>query len=326
MRRSEKIIVFTQLIWQWYADHKRVLPWRDLPDADDSARAYKVLVSELMLQQTQVSRVINMYKKFIQTFPDLQSLSKATNAQVIRQWSGLGYNSRALRLRDIARVISTEHGGVFPHDFNTLLSLKGIGAYTAGAICNFAFNIPTPCIDTNIRRILHRVFVGPERPDGTWAKDDHYLIGIAHQVLEIAVDGGRTLGRTDQVRHTAAEWHAALMDYGSLVCTSRDPEWDVCPLVREGILRPITVKIVRRKKPRREPGIEIAGTFVPRRILRGRVLRAIGQAKTGTTVQELQRTLQLESVDQKAILHLIIERLQAEQFIMKKSARLMLLR
>lgn len=324
MRRAEKIRAFSTLIWQWYSDHKRVLPWRDLPDQNDSMRAYKVLVSELMLQQTQVSRVIDMYKKFIHVFPDLESLSRATNAQVIRQWSGLGYNSRALRLRDIAKTITHDYHGVFPHDYETLLALKGIGPYTAGAICNFAFNIPTPCIDTNIRRILHRVFVGPEQTDGTWEKDDQYLLNLASEVLRVAVDGAETIGRTERVRHTAAEWHAALMDYGSLVCTSRDPQWDVCPLVREGLLRPITVKIVRRKKPRREPGVEIAGTFVPRRILRGRVLRAIGQAKTGTTVQELQRVLQLESVDQKAILHVIIERLQAEQFIMMKSARLML--
>ena len=164
MTHQERIEGFVREIWSWYARHKRTLPWRDLKVEYDSQRAYMVLVSEIMLQQTQVSRVQIVFKRFLESFPTLEDLAKATNAEVILAWRGMGYNSRVLRLRDAAKIICEEHQGIFPKEMDQLLSIKGIGNYTAGAIRNFAFHIPTACVDTNIRRIVHRTFFAPENP------------------------------------------------------------------------------------------------------------------------------------------------------------------
>ena len=161
MKKQEHMQAFVEQIWKWYAVHKRELPWRDLKITDDTERAYQILVSEIMLQQTQVSRVKIVFKNFLERFPTLKDLANASNKDVILAWRGMGYNSRALRLRDAAKVICSQYSGVFPKEYDQLIQIKGIGAYTAGAIRNFAFNLPTPCIDTNIRRILHRAFVGP---------------------------------------------------------------------------------------------------------------------------------------------------------------------
>src|SRR3989338_7374659 len=186
MHRSDRIIAFVDTIWAWYAVHKRSLPWRDLAVVDETERAYRVLVSEVMLQQTQVSRVVIIYKRFLEQFPTIEKLASASTKDVLMAWRAMGYNSRALRLRDAAKIIIEDFGGVFPKEFNQLRSIKGVGPYTAGAIRNFAFNLPTPCIDTNIRRILHRTFVGPENSDGTYKKDDRYLLGLAGEVLSVS--------------------------------------------------------------------------------------------------------------------------------------------
>lgn len=275
MNRQERIRIFVDEIWSWYSRHKRTLPWRDLAVADDTQRAYMVLVSEVMLQQTQVPRVIPAFKAFMERFPALADLAKATNAEVIQQWKGMGYNNRAIRLRDAARIVLDRYHGTFPSGTADLLSIKGVGEYTAAAIRNFAFGIPTPCIDTNIRRVLHRTFVGPEREDGTWRKGDEYLMKLAAQVLAAAI--GESKDALESLESggvkAAADWHAALMDFGSLVCTKRSPKWDVCPLTKRGVmLASYKVKFSTKKLIKKEPGREIAGKFTPNRIVRGRVV------------------------------------------------------
>ncbi|MEK7219005.1 MAG: hypothetical protein AAB728_06105, partial [Patescibacteria group bacterium] len=185
MTRGGREKLFCRQVWRWFARHKRKLPWRDLRTADHTQRAYMVLVSEVMLQQTQVPRVEVIFKRFLSGFPTLHALAAASNRRVILAWRGMGYNSRALRLRDAARTMMERHGGIFPKTFGHLITIKGIGPYTAAAILNFAFNIPTPCIDTNIRRILHRVFYGPEKRDGTWRRNERDLMGIAARLLHL---------------------------------------------------------------------------------------------------------------------------------------------
>ncbi len=180
MTRADRIAVFCDEIWMWFGNNKRSLPWRDLPDRDIENKAYKVLVSEIMLQQTQVSRVIISYKNFIQTFPHISVLAGASNREVMMAWRGLGYNNRALRLRDAAREIVTRKK--FPRGMEELQSLPGIGHYTAGAIRNFAFGIPTACMDVNIKRILHRFFIGIENSDGTYKVDESDLLVLAEKV------------------------------------------------------------------------------------------------------------------------------------------------
>ena len=141
----------------WYAAEGRShLPWRHTRDP------YAVLVSEVMLQQTQVDRVLPKYREFLDRFPTLQALAAAPASEAIKAWAGLGYNMRAVRLHEIARQAVAEYGGELPAALDGLLALKGIGRYTAGAVACFAFGLPVATVDTNIRRVLWRVFRGIE--------------------------------------------------------------------------------------------------------------------------------------------------------------------
>ncbi len=266
------------LLRDWYRRHKRILPWRDLPDDDLDHKAYLVLISEVMLQQTQVSRVTVLYKTFIQKFPDVRALAAATNAEILIAWRGLGYNSRALRLRDAAKTIVTEHGGHFPRTLEGLMAIKGIGHYTAAAVLNFAFGIPAPCLDTNIRRIVHRVFDGPESPAGEWTVPDRHLLP-KDEALVAAMP-----------KREAAHLPAILMDFGSAVCTKRSPSCQACPLkemCRSAFSVPAPTKGVRQAKIRKEPGRLISGTFTPNRLVRGRIIEALRDHPRGLTLREI---------------------------------------
>lgn len=283
MTRSERINILCREMWSWYASHKRMLPWRDITEKNLDRKAYLVLVSEVMLQQTQVSRVTGLYKEFIRIFPHAEALSKASNRDVLLAWRGLGYNNRALRLRDAARALTFNRGHHFPREMNELQMLPGVGHYTAAAVRNFAFGIPTPCMDVNIRRILHRFFVGPEYADGTWKKGDRYLLQLSQEVLTEALKG----------EETAADWHAALMDFGSLVCTKNAPKWELFSSGMKSICKAYGKKINRTSVPnpsiftKKEPGRLMAGRFVPNRIFRGKIVEALRDAKTKLTLEEL---------------------------------------
>ena len=320
MNRAERIRIFTEEIWRWYALHKRDLPWRDLAIADDSERAYRILVSEVMLQQTQVSRVKIVYKVFLERFPSLADLSHASNGAVIQAWRGMGYNNRALRLRDAARVVMLRHKGVFPSNMESLESLPGVGHYTAAAIRNFTFNIPTPCLDTNIRRILHRAFVGPEREDGLWVKSDAYLLELAEEVLE------RALLRKGEF--DARNWHAALMDFGSLVCTKRNPRWDICPLTKAGVMKAAyKVPIANRQSPiiKKEPGRMVGSKFIPNRIFRGKIVEELRDAKQGLPPSEIGRRICIDwNTEHRAWLSGLIETLKRDRLVCVRSGKVML--
>ncbi len=195
----------------WYRrDGRANLPWRQTRDP------YAVLVSEVMLQQTQVERVLPKYGEFLTLFPTLRALAEATPAQVIQAWASLGYNLRAVRLHEIARQAVAEYGGALPDTLEGLLRLKGIGRYTAGAVACFAYELPVATVDTNIRRVLWRVFRGIESatwPSGTQASRD--LLALAEWALP---------------REQAYDWQQALMDLGATICLSRRPLCERCPL------------------------------------------------------------------------------------------------
>jgi A/G-specific adenine glycosylase len=194
----------------WYAAHGRDLPWRHTRDP------YAILVSEVMLQQTQVERVLPKYREFLARFPTLAALAAAPTSEVIRAWAPLGYNVRAVRLQQIARQAVTECGGALPETVDGLLALKGIGRYTAGAVSCFAFGAPVATVDTNIRRVLWRVFRGVEPaawPQGQAAARD--ALALAQWALPAA---------------SAYDWQQALMDLGATVCVSRRPACERCPL------------------------------------------------------------------------------------------------
>ena len=191
----------------WYAAEQRDLPWRATTDP------YAILVSEIMLQQTQVDRVLPKYLHFLSTFPTLADLAAASTADVISAWVPLGYNTRAVRLQSIARQVIAEYGGHIPDTIDELLKLKGIGRYTAGAIACFAYHKQVATVDTNIRRVLHRIFLGLEHPDPR--VNDAQMLTLAEQVLP---------------PDNAYEWNQALMDLGATICTSNNPQCTSCPL------------------------------------------------------------------------------------------------
>ena len=188
----------------WYAaDGRAALPWRHTRDP------YAVLVSEVMLQQTQVERVLPKYRAFLEQFPSLADLAAAPVAEVIRAWAGLGYNMRAVRLHEIACQAVERYGGTLPGSLDELLQLKGIGRYTAGAVACFAFGLPVATVDTNIRRVLWRVFRGVE--PAVWPADSAFQ----RQMLEVA-DWALPPDH-------AYDWQQALMDLGATVCLARRP-------------------------------------------------------------------------------------------------------
>ncbi len=301
--------MFVAEIWKWYACHKRELPWRDIRMESDMERAYRVLVSEVMLQQTQVSRIKIVYKDFLKRFPSIADLAQASNRDVLLAWRGMGYNNRALRLRDAAKSIvcnrqpTTKH--FFPTAVDDLKAIPGIGHYTAAAIRNFAFNLPTPCLDTNIRRILHRVFIGPENADGSWKKDDRYLLRLAEEVLLNALRSG-----------DARNWHAALMDFGSLVCTKRHPRWDICPLTKAGIMKAAYKTPTPSPTPKKEPGRMVGQKFVPNRIVRGKIIEELRDSPAGLTQEEIGKRVCIDwHASHRVWLRDIIEALKRDHLI-----------
>jgi A/G-specific adenine glycosylase len=199
------------LLLDWYVREGRIhLPWRHTRDP------YAVLVSEVMLQQTQVERVLPKYAEFLGRFPTLAALAAAPRAEVIQAWASLGYNMRAVRLHEIAQQAVATYDGSLPDTLEGLLSLKGIGRYTAGAVACFAFGQPVATVDTNIRRVLWRVFRGIE--PATWPAGER------------AVRETLTLADWALPPPRAYDWQQALMDLGATVCVSRRPACERCPL------------------------------------------------------------------------------------------------
>src|SRR5947208_7780351 len=177
---------------RWYSTEQRDLPWRATNDP------YAVLVSEIMLQQTQVDRVLPKYQQFLTAFPTLADLAKASTADVISVWVPLGYNRRAVNLQSIARQVLAEYDGRIPDTIDGLLELKGIGRYTAGAIACFAYRKQVATVDTNIRRVLHRIFLGLEFPEQKL--NDVDMLTFAEQILT----NGETYGYNREVMHHSA--------------------------------------------------------------------------------------------------------------------------
>ncbi|MBI4342404.1 MAG: A/G-specific adenine glycosylase [Candidatus Omnitrophica bacterium] len=193
----------------WYRAHHRKLPWRKTRDP------YKILVSEIMLQQTQVDRVVPKYREFLSRYPTLEALAQAKTAELRRVWYPLGYNVRPMRLRRIARRTLKEHGGRVPDSYDGLLAMDGIGRYTAGAVLSFAFQQDAPILDTNVVRLLSRYFgVRGEAKQGAVRRR-------LWQLAEAVIPAGK-----------GYLINQALMDFGAMVCTARTPRCPRCALRR----------------------------------------------------------------------------------------------
>jgi len=193
---------FKRRLLAWFRTAARDLPWRRTRDP------YRVLVSEFMLQQTQVSRVLDYYGPFLRRYPSLAALAGATPRAVREAWDGLGYYRRAANLHRLARQVVRHHGGVVPSDPEALEQLPGVGPYTAGAVAAFAFEKPAPAVDTNVARVLGRVF--------------------RCQTAKTT----RKMAQLLQPKRRATVWafNQAMMELGALVCTARAPKCPACPV------------------------------------------------------------------------------------------------
>jgi A/G-specific adenine glycosylase len=246
----------TQTLLKWYKENARGFPWR-IADVDP----YVVLISETMLQQTQTSRVAARLPLFLKTFPTINELAKASNGTMLRQWQGMGYNSRALRLRDTARAIVEQHGGIIPSDVEALQRLPGVGSYTSAAIACFAYNKRVVVLDVNVRRVYSRLI--SRQPTTIDVESDAVLVAFAEQVIPA---------------RKSAQWHHAVMDLGATICTARAPKCDACPLSTlcpsAFVLKPAN------KKKLQEPMFRDQ----PQRIWRGRIVEALRDVEQGKTI------------------------------------------
>ena len=196
--KPKKAQAFTRKLLAWYADAARDLPWRQTRDP------YRVVVSEFMLQQTQVSRVSEFYPRFLKRFPTIERLARARPKAVMEAWDGLGYYARARNLHKLAKEVSVV-GGRLSDSPEELVKLPGVGRYTAGAVACFAYEKPVPAVDTNVKRVLERVF----RTKDVWAT-----------AAAIVPQNGKRAWRFNQ----------ALMELGALICTARSPKCPACPV------------------------------------------------------------------------------------------------
>lgn len=225
---------FSLSITDWYRRNKRDLPWRHTNDP------YKIWLSEIILQQTRVAQGMDYYLKFVKHYPKVEDLANADEQEVLRLWQGLGYYSRARNLHFAAKTVVNDFGGKFPDTYKDVLSLKGVGEYTAAAISSFAYNLPHPVIDGNVYRVLSRFF-GEETPiDSTIGKK------VFKEKAALVFD-----------EKNPAEHNQAIMEFGALMCTPKTPNCAECPLqdacvsLREGVQLELPKKTKKIKVTKR---------------------------------------------------------------------------
>ena len=233
----------------WFDLHRRDLPWRG-----STVSPWGIVVSEFMLQQTQVDRVLPKWLDWMSRWPTPADLAAASTADVLRAWQGLGYPRRAMRLQACAQVITDNFDGEVPRTEAELLAMPGIGQYTAAAICAFAFNEPTVVLDTNVRRVIERAWSAQALPTAHLTKPE--------------VERATALVRD----HDGAQWSAAVMELGALVCTARNPQCEICPLSK-------TCAWLAAGKPDNAPKRRKQPSFAGSdRQARGSLLRAVSSA------------------------------------------------
>jgi A/G-specific adenine glycosylase len=203
----EHIRAFRRSLLRWFHRHGRDLPWRRTRDP------YAILVSELMLQQTQVATVIPYYRKWLHRFPDFGSLARASQNNVLHAWQGLGYYNRARNLHATAKIVEDQHGGIFPRNIATIRKLPGVGRYTANAVATFAFDKSVPIVEANSARVLARLF------------DIRTPIDSAIGSEKLWENAARLVPKRN-----AARFNSALVDLGALVCLSNNPKCSICPV------------------------------------------------------------------------------------------------
>jgi A/G-specific adenine glycosylase len=208
-RPVARAAAFRRGLLRWFRRHGRDLPWRRTRDP------YRIVVSEFMLQQTQVSRVESYFHRFLGQYPTIEALAAASPGAVRESWEGLGYYRRAANLHLLAQAVVREHGGMVPSDPVALQGLPGVGRYTAGAVASFAYERRTPAVDTNVARVLRRAF--------------HPRIGARGREQRLWATAERLLPRRGP---TAWAFNQAIMELGAVICTARVARCDACPVRR----------------------------------------------------------------------------------------------
>ena len=261
MKSEERKAPLRRAVFSWYRKHGRTLPWRGIKDP------YRILLSEIMLQQTQVSRVREKYPLFLKRFPSLTALATARQSDVVRMWQGMGYNNRAVRLHKLAQIIVNSHRGRLPRTETELKALPGIGTYTARALLASAFAVPVSIVDVNVRRLFSRVL---------W-KMSVWTDMMPERTIE------ETAAELLPRRHVY-DWNQALMDLGATICTARAPQCTSCPLAQ------LCASASALRRPASAPKKSEPSLYgIPNRIYRGRIieeLRMIGERK-GITVHTI---------------------------------------
>jgi A/G-specific adenine glycosylase len=259
------------MVLGWYAAHARRFVWR-VPNPDP----YVVLVSETMLQQTQTARIQEKLPVFLRQYPDFSTLAATDNATIIRAWQGMGYNNRALRLRDCARAVVERFGGVLPDTADDLRSLPGLGPYTVSAILSFAFHRDIVVLDVNIRRLYSRLFV--QLTTTLEVMSEPLLLYVAGEVYP---------------RGRSSDWHQACMDIAAQYCTARSPRCLFCPVAKACRS---AFRLAEAVPPRVS---EPSHRGRPNRIWRGRIVELLRNLPADTTIGLMDLRTQLFSTEEE---------------------------
>jgi A/G-specific adenine glycosylase len=278
---QKEIKQFQKTVWNYYkASARHNLPWRT------KINPYRIWISEVMLQQTQVDRVVNFFNTWMKSFPTIAKLAQASQVELLKHWKGLGYNSRAIRLKQTAQIIVNNNKGIFPSDYQQLQKLPGIGPYTAGAILAFAYNQPITIIETNIRRVFIHHFFSDRNDVG----DDEIL-----QLVEKTID-----------IKNPKEWYWALMDYGSFLGRT---------LNIKGKKYNPNVQSKHYTKQSKFAGSD--------RQIRGKILEIILQNNGTVSEQKLFNEIKILSTDKKR-LQAVVSQMAKEGFLQIKGKKLLL--
>ncbi len=291
---KERLLKVRRTLLAWFAKNGRSFFWRR-----KERDPYIVLVAELMLQQTQASRVDEFLPKFLDRFPTINHLANANTSDVVKMWQGLGYNRRALNLHKAAQQVTNEHNGIFPSDEKSLLSLPGVGLYTARALQAFSFRKDVSVVDVNIERVISRLTKKMRWPSDMLAMND------VHTINEAILPKGKS-----------EQWHEALMDLGATIC-KKNPKCDICPLQKNCASYPTLSKQEATTTPKKSNEKQYFGS--PKRIWRGRVLKHISSADTTTTKEILNaiKSYSTDSKEFKAFIDIVISDLTRDGFIAK---------
>jgi len=274
-----------EAILSWYETHGRRLPWRETQEP------YRILVSEMMLQQTQADRVIQKYQLFLKRFPTVKDLAIASPSEVLRYWSGLGYNRRALYLHKCAQALVKEKK--FPREKKELEKLPGLGPYTAAAVLSFAFNKNIAVVDVNIALLYKRIF---------YPRKD-----VEKIALEVLPSG------------RSRDWHNALMDIGSLYCHRKNPDCAACPVQKLCASAGDVKKIENTWETKKVKAFKSSD-----RIVRGEILKLLLK-KNGQEIELVHRALELQGIQrEKKIFLAIIKKLEDDGLVCLKEKKIFL--